>query len=802
MINYLSQVMRSQRVKKSLTLINITGLSVCVATALLIILYVWSELSYDSFHSGERVYRVESRLYEGETLTDNWATTAYGHAPAMAREIAGIEKYVRVTAQDREQVVNYFDRRFAEEHYCYAEPAFFEIFNFPILKGDKTGQLVRPNTVVLTERAASRYFDGEDPIGKVLTFSTSSSQQNFEVTGVIADMPVRSHLHYDFLLSYSTIPKERQDIWYIHGVYTYVRLASGKQPAEVEEAFLAISDKYRTEALKHKKWAVELIPLKDIHLTPQKAYEKEVKGSRTAVFILLVMAVALLLIGWANALNLTVARFLERGREFGLRKVFGASRRQIIIQGLLESGFMNLLATLIALGWLELLLPFVYRWAGQNFGADILMSPLFGGMVVGIVIVGTFVVGLYPSYLMVTIRPSEIMRGKLLHGKRGNRIRKILIVVQFAASFVLIAGTFTVVGQVRYMQRENAAEAHSRMLVVKYPSFTEGLALRLESFTRRLKQRADVSHVTVSGAVPGVEVANYFTNRPYGSDPSQVKLIQMFAVDYDYLSAYMPDMVCGRGFSEEFGGDFNRIVLNEEAVRLLGYDSPEAAVGQQVKMEVVNEPLEIIGVVRNYHQQSLSVAYKPIIFFLKERVPFIATPYISIRLTGEEGDSALAEIEEMYREYFPTSLFSYFFLSDLNTFLYKSDRNFGWIFASASLLAVFVACLGLWIVTLFSTLSRLKEVGIRKVLGAGKSSLFFILTKELMMLTVLASAIGVPVSAVLMNGWLQTYAFHISLPWWIYPVAFALLMLIAFLTVFRQVRRIICLKPMRILKYE
>ena len=609
---------------------------------------------------------------------------------------------------------------------------------------------MRPNTVVLTESAANRYFDEEDPIGKVLTFSTPSSQQNFEVTGVIADMPVRSHLQYDFLLSYSTIPKERQDIWYIHGVYTYVRLMSGKCPEEIEEAFLNISDKYKTDALRHKTWAVELIPLKDIHLTPQKAYEKEVKGSRTAVLILLVMSVALLLIGWANALNLTVARFLERGREFGLRKAFGASRRQIIIQGLLESGFMNLLATLIALGWLELLLPLVYRWAGQSFGADILMLPAFWGIVAGVVVIGTFVVGFYPSWLMVTIRPSEIMRGKLLHGKRGNRIRKVLIVVQFLASFVLITGTFTVIRQVCYMQSEASVDSHSRMLVIKYPSFTEGLALRLESFTKRLKQRADVSHVTVSGAVPGVEVANYFTNRPYGSDPSQVKLIQMFAVDYDYLSAYMPAMICGRYFSEDFGGDLNRIVLNEEAVRLLGYESPEAALGQQVKMEVVGEPLEIIGVVKNYHQQSLSVAYKPIIFFMKERVPFIATPYISVRLTGEGEDSALTEIEQMYHEYFPTSLFSYFFLSDLNTFLYKSDRNFGWIFASASLIAIFVACLGLWIVTLFSTLSRLKEVGIRKVLGANKSSLFFILTKELMLLTILASAIGIPVSAVLM----------------------------------------------------
>ncbi|WP_294589490.1 ABC transporter permease [uncultured Bacteroides sp.] len=801
-MNYFSQVIRSQRVKKSLTLINIAGLSVCMAAAFLILLYVWSELSYDSFHDSSRVYRVESRLYEGENLTDNWATTAYGHAPAMSREIAGIEKYVRVTAQDREQVVSYFERKFAEERYCYTEPAFFELFNFPIIRGEKTGQLTRPNTVVLTESAASRYFGEEEPIGKILTFSTASSQQNFEVTGVIADMPVRSHLHYDFLLSFNTIPKERQDIWYIHGVYTYLRLMPGKTPGEIEEAFRSISDKYKTDALKHKTWSVELIPLTDIHLTPQKAYEKEVKGSRTAVLILAVMAVTLLLIGWANALNLTIARFLERGREFGLRKAFGASRRQVIIQGLLESGFMNLLAVLVAFGWLELLLPLLYRWAGQKFGADLLILPTFWIIVAVVVVIGTLAVGLYPSWLMVTIRPSEIMRGKLLHGKRGNRIRKVLIVVQFLASFILIAGTFTVVQQVRYMQREAASDQDSRILVIKYPSFTDGLALRMESFTKRLKQRSDVSHVTVSGAVPGVEVANYFTNRPYGSDVSQAKLIQMFSVDYDYLNTYMPQMICGRSFSENYGGDMNRIVLNEEAVKLLGFDSPEAALGQLLKMEVVSEPLEIIGVVRNYHQQSLAVAYKPIIFFLKERVPFIATPYISIRMTSESDAAAVTQIEQMYREYFPTSLFSYFFLKDFNEFIYKSDRNFGWIFAGASLLAVFVACLGLWIVTLFSTLSRTKEVGIRKVLGANKKSLFFVLTRELLLLTILASIIGIPISAVLMNGWLETYAFHITLPWWVYAMTFVLLMLIAFATVLQQVWRTIRLKPMRILKYE
>ncbi len=410
-----------------------------------------------------------------------------------------------------------------------------------------------------------------------------------------------------------------------------------------------ISGKYKTVALKHKDWRVELVRLRDIHLTPRKSYEKEAKGSRMAVRILSVMVVALLLIGWVNALNLTVARYLERGREFGIRKAFGASRRQVILQGLLEAGLLNVSALILALGWVEVLLPFASRWAGLDFAAGIFRSPEFWGMAASVFVGGTLFTGLYPSFLLVRIRPADIMRGKLLHGRKGNRMRKVLIVAQFLASFVLVSGTLVVIGQVLYMQQETASASSNRVLVVKYPAFTDDM---------------------------------------------------------------------------------------------------------------------------------------------------------SVKMDGPVNSDRLAEVEQVYRTYFPSALFSYFYLDDYQDSLYKSDRNFGWIFASASLLAVFVACLGLWIVTLFSTLARVKEVGIRKVLGAGKISLFLVLTRELLLLTALATVLGLPVSVVLMNGWLESYAFHIVLPWWVYGVAFVLLMCIAFLTVVRQVWRVVRLKPMRILRNE
>lgn len=801
-MEYLSQIIKSQRAKKSLVILNVVGLSVCIGAALLILFYVRFEWNFDSFHDGKQIYRAESRLYEGKVLTDNWATTTFGHAPVMYREIPGIEQYVRVTAQDREQEVAYQDRRFMEERYCYTEPSFFDLFNFPIIKGEKKGQLVRPHTLVITESAAHRYFGEGNPIGKILTFKTPSSEQHFEITGVMADMPPNSHLHYDFLLSYASIPEAQRDIWYIHGVYTYVRLEPGKHPREIENAFHSISRKYKTAALKHKDWRIELIPLKDIHLTPRKAYEKEEKGSRTAIVILTVMAIVLLLIGWVNALNLAIARYLERGREFGLRKVFGASRRQVVIQGMLESGLFNLLALFVAFGWIEVLLPVASRWVGQDFAFDMFRSWECWGMVGAIFVCGTLFVGLYPSLMLTHIKPSDIMRGKLLHSRKGNKMRKLLIVVQFMASFILVSGTWVVMQQVRYMQRATDSDAFRRVWVLKYPALTENMSVQMNNFKKRLEQESYVSRVAVSGAVPGMEVANYFTNRPYGSEASESRLIQMFAVDTDYLALYAPKMLCGRIFSEEYGNELNKVVLNEEAVRLLGYASPEDALGKRLAMEVLEEPLEIIGVVENYHQQSFAEPYKPIMFFMKERVPFIATPYISIQVKTDMDAKRLSKIENVYKAYFPSAVFSCFRLSDYNYDLYKSDRNFSWIFTCASLLAVFVACLGLWIMTLFSTLARVREIGIRKVLGAGKGSLFMVLTREMVLLTALAMALGMPVSVVLMKEWLRTYAFHVALPWWGYAVAFALMMCVALLTVVRQVWRVIRLKPMRVLRNE
>lgn len=798
-MNYLLQFVRSQKARKILSFTSILGLTICTASALLLLMYIRFVLSYDSFHDADHTYRVESRLYDNEVLSDNWATTTFGHGPVMKQEIPGIEEFVRVTTQDKEQTVTYKDKMFIEKRYCYTEPSFFNIFNFVLIEGDQSNQLIRPNTIVINQTTANRYFGDESPIGKTLTFKTATSSKHFEVTGIIKDMPTNSLLKYDFLLSFSTIPQERQNIWYIHGVYTYIRLASDKKKDEIEYTFAKISDQYKTTALKHKTWKIELIPLKEIYLNPQKGYEKETKGSRSAIYILSIMAIALLLIGWINALNITVAQHLERGKEIGIRKAFGATQLQTLFQGIFEAGLLNLQALIMATLLLVLLTPLVNSFT--NIPLNISSTSNLW-LILIIFIVGTFFIGLYPAILRIRIHPINIMRGRLIHGKQGNNLRKSLIVGQFITSFILISGTLVIIQQVNYMQQNNETEVKDNMLVIKYPSYIEDMQARVESFTKQLKQHSQINEVSISGAIPGVEVANYFTNRRLNDASEETKLIQMFSVDYYYINAYQQKLVCGRSFSDAFGMEKYNIILNEEAVRLLGYTSNEQALGEKLVMEVVDKPLEIIGVVQNYHQESLSTNYKPIIFFISELIPFIPTPYISVCAKEKLNESIAYDIEQTYSSFFPTSLFSSFTLGDLLSNQYYEEINFSYFFAIASLLAVTVACMGLWVISLFSMLSRKKEIGIRKVLGTSNIQLFFELAKEFIALVLLASLAGTPLSIWIMNRWLSTYAFHISIEWWIFPLTFIALMLVTIATISLQIRKSIRRPPIESLKNE
>ena len=402
--NYWNSAYRNLMKRKKFSFINIFGLAIGMASALLMLTYVTFEFSFDKMHTKyAHIYRVQSTFHEGEVLTDYWATSSFGYASAMKENLAGIEDYTRIaTHLQPEQIVKYGELTLRENQIAYADPGFFRLFDFELLKGDKKTCLSMPRQVVITERIARKYFKDEDPIGKILIFTGTYDKVSCEVTGVMKEMPSNSHIHYNFLISYASLPQYMQEYWYKHEAYTYVLLDSPERKAEIEKEFPVMAEKYKTEeALKNKTWGVSLIPLADIHLTPQIGYETETKGNRSAMIALIFAAVAILVIAWINYINLTVARSMERAKEVGVRRVVGAFRQQLIYQFLFEALVMNLIAFILAVGLIELVLPHFNQLVGRTVTFSVWFMDYWWILLVLVFIAGIFISGYYPALAFV-----------------------------------------------------------------------------------------------------------------------------------------------------------------------------------------------------------------------------------------------------------------------------------------------------------------------------------------------------------------------------------------------------------------
>lgn len=599
--NYWNSVWRNLMKRKGFSFINIFGLAVGMASALLIFTYVAFEFSFDKMHSkSERIYRVQSTFHEGEVLTDDWATSSFGYGSAMQENLAGIEDYTRVGCIIQpEQLVKYGELCLRENGIAYADPGFFRLFDFELLKGDRASCLSMPCQVVITERIARKYFRDEDPVGKILIFNSNMGKVSCEVTGVMKEMPSNSHIHYNFLLSYATLPKWVQEYWYKHEAYTYVLLDSPERKEEIERTFPQLAEKYKTEeALKNKTWGVRLEPLEKIHLNPQLGYEAELKGNHSAIIALIFGAIAILIIAWINYINLTVARSMERAKEVGVRRVVGAFPKQLVGQFLFEAFVMNLIAFIIALGLIELLLPSFNQLVGRTITFSVWFTEYWGGGVLLLFIVSIYISGYYPARALLRKKPIVLLKGKFQNSRSGENTRKILVIVQYTASMILLCSTLIVFAQLSYMRRQSLGVKTDQILVIKFPGPTEGMKTKMESMRRAIKKLPLASKVTCSGAVPGEEVAMFLSNHRAHDALKQNRLYEMLSCDPDYIDAYGLEVVAGRGFSEEYGDDVNKLVINETAARMLGYVDNDNAIGEEIAVETLGEPMQVIGVVK------------------------------------------------------------------------------------------------------------------------------------------------------------------------------------------------------------
>ncbi|WP_106829340.1 ABC transporter permease [Parabacteroides pacaensis] len=803
--NYWTSAYKNLLKKKGFSFVNILGLAIGMTSALLILTYVAYEYSFDTMHAkGDRTYRVESTFYEGEVLTDYWATSSFGYAPAMVQDLSGIEDCARVATQYQpEQIVKYKDLLCRENYIAYAEPSFFRVFDYELKEGDRESCLATPDKVVISERIARKYFKNEEALGKILRFTTGSETMACEVSGVMKDMPHNVHVQYEFIISFSSLPKFLDTYWYKHECYTYVVLQPGVEPAQIENAFPGMAEKYKTEeALKNKIWGVRLLPLTDIHLTPQKAYEVESKGNRSAMLALIFAAIAILCIAWINYVNLTVARSMERAREVGLRRVVGATRKQLISQFLFESFVVNMLALIVAIGLVEAAFPAFNTLIGKDLNFGIWFHTWLGLVLTGIFLIGVFLSGYYPALILSAKKPIKMLKGKFSHTKGGERTRKVLVILQYTASLVLLCSTLVVFAQLRFMRNQALGVKTDQTLVIKFPGYTDNFQTKLRTMKKEIAKLPSVDKVSVSSAVPGDEVAMFLSNRRLDDQMKQNRLYEVLSCDEDYLEAYDLEIVAGRGFSEEYGADQNKLVVNETSVRTLGYSSNEEALGQLILVETVEEPMQIIGVVKDYHQQSLNKAYTPIMFAQSSILPWMKQRYISVVMKNGNPKELVNTVGTIWDKYFIDSSYDYFFLDQYFDQQYKQDEIFGLIMGLFTILAIFISCLGLWVLVMFSCGTRFREMGIRKVLGASNGNLFYQLGKEFFVLIGIAMLIALPLSWFTMQSWLSNYAFRTEMKGWFFLVPVVLLFFISLFTIGWQTAKTIYSKPARALRYE
>jgi len=791
---------------KSYTSINVVGLSLGLAAFIVISAYVHFEKSFDQMYPGSNnIYRVESQFYRSGELTDSWATATNGYAKAMYDNLPGIASYARISWNDNERVVRYQNVKYREQRVCFADSNFVSFFGLPLLKGEASSALKNVNSVVISASEAKKYFGNADAaMGKMMQLSSRFNSYNCMVTGVFKDLPVNSTLQFNMLVSWATSPAWIKEFWYQHENYTFLKLKPGATAAGIEQKFPALAERFKTEApLKELKWSVKLVPLADIHLNTAKPYEMEAKGNRRAVNFLAIMAYGILLIACINYINLATTKSVDRAREIGIRKVNGAHTSQLIFQFFIESFIINLISLGVAALLVVLISYLLQQIAGDTQTYRLLID---GSLIVKVVLVfiGSILLsGIYPATVLSRLQPIKVLKGRFAFSKSGVWLRKAMVSFQFAASLLLLAGTFAVYRQLSYMSSQETGINLKQTVVIKAPSNTDNYIQKVNSFKNRATGVAGVQEISISGAVPGKQVGMAAACRRYGTSKSDERTYEMLRVDFDFMKMYKLQLITGRSYDSANPGDSTKVVLNEAAVKQFGFKSPEDAVGKKIWIESLDkEPNEVIGVIRNYHQQSLKEAYTATVLFMDPKLTWVPLKFISVQIDQAQMAGSNQALGQLWTDIFPESSFDYFFLDDFYAKQYEQDIHFGQVFMLFSCMAIVIACLGLFGLTAYSTARRKKEIGVRKVLGASAQSIIQLLTNDLLKLILSASVVALPVAGVLIYQWLQGYAFRVQITWWQFAVPIVILMLISFTATIYLTYKAALTNPVKTLRDE
>lgn len=815
--NYLTTAFRSLLRNKLTSFINIAGLALAMTSALMIYLFVSDELKYDQHHANaDRIYRVTRNFLSADGVPNlHLATVAPPIGPLLKNDFGEIEKMARTLQFSLVMAVEENGERTkmaAENDVYMAEPELLQIFDIPLVSGNPDKVLEHPMTVILSEETADKYFQTTDVIGKHLKAGRSL---DLEVTGVFKNFPAQSHWHPDFLVSFSTLNdstvygrRQLETSWGNNAFSTYLLLEPGADPKKLEAQLPAFLNKHfgpfaianfgaPPTFVASAVTTLFVQKITDVHLRSHLDDELEISGNINNVYMMSVIGFFIILIACFNFINLSTARATKRAKEVGLRKVVGAFKNQLVIQYLSESVLVAILAFLLSAVLSAAATPWLNQFTGKAIVLDLASGwPLFLGLLAFAFVVG-LLAGVYPAFIISSFRPATVLKGH--HGSpKGNAgIRKVLVVSQFSISIVLIIATAVTTQQLSYLNSRDLGYDKDR--VITLPIYSQ-LPEVYESFYNELTKESSIQNVTCSSRLP--------TTRLLDSQgaPSIMKgdsltvtgvVLKYLAIDYEFFDTYGIPMAAGRNFSKAIPTDDSlAFIINETAARQMGWKTNEEAIDQDFLYGGVRGKL--IGIVRDFHFESLHQEIAPMSFVLYPR----DYGSLSVKLAGEKMQQGIEHLEKTWKSFLPTRPFDYQFTSDRYARLYDAERKEGQLYSIFSGLAIFIACLGLFGLATFNTLQRIKEIGIRKVLGASVPGILGLLSREIVVLVLAANLLAWPAAWYLMTTWLDSFAFHITLSPLTFLFSAVAAIVVALLTVSMQTVRAALTNPSQTLRYE
>ncbi|GEO09221.1 ABC transporter permease [Segetibacter aerophilus] len=790
--NYLKVALRKLWRHKAFSFINIIGLAVGMTACFLIYLYVGFELSYDAFNTkADRIYRVVADL-KTPTETVHPSGPAWAVAPNAKDEFPEIEEFVRTTGTSI--LVRKGDVKFQEQNAMWADSALFKVFDFKLIKGDPRTALKEQLSIVLSKTAAKKYFANTDPIGQTVLVTGDAFPA--KVTGVMKDIPENSQIKADVILSMSTLTQKFNSSldsqWTNYGASAYLLLKPSADAERLEKKFPAFLEKRNgTEMKKIQMFpTLKLEALKDVYLRSTHGDNKT--GNIVNVYIFSIVAVFIMLIACINFINLTTARSAERAKEVGIRKVVGAAKTQLSGQFIGESIMLCLIAFVITVLLSAILLPSFNTLAGKTISTGVFARPLLIlGLFLAAIGIG-LLAGIYPALVLSSFKPVVVLKGRFATGNKGIALRKGLVIAQFTISIVLIISTIVVYNQMTYMRNQELGFNKERMLIID----TNGDPNK-KAFQQSIASLPNVVSTATSSSVPGGGNPGAYSEVENVRGELQIANLDLYFVDFDYINQFKIKMVAGRAFSREFGTDTTQaMVLNEAAVKMFGYSSPEAAVGKRFKQW--GREGKIIGVMKDFHFKGLQQPIKP----LSMRIEPDNSGLVSVNLSSANLPSTIAAIESKWKTFIPNRPFSYYFLDEFFDKQYRTEERFGKLFLNFAILAIIISCLGLLGLASYSTMQRTKEIGIRKVLGASVSGIVNLLSKEFLTLVIISFVIAAPIAWYFMYKWLQDFAYHTSISVWVFGLAGLSALAIALLTVSFQAIKAAVMNPVKSLRTE